>query len=84
MKPPMHVTAIITPRQAATPKSMPWSRIRMNSAGPVNHGSPIRMPPTVGPHQRAASATPATSSGVTAILRRNSIGGRVQGLGFRD
>jgi hypothetical protein len=34
----------------------------------------MRMPPMAGPHQRAATDTAATSSGVTAILRRKSMG----------
>ena len=61
-------------RRPPTPKSIPLSWTSTNSVGPVNHGRPIRMPPTVGPHQRAASDTAATSSGVMAILRRKSIG----------
>ncbi len=52
-----HATPSSMPTQAATPKSMPLSWTSTNSVGPVNHGRPIRMPPTVGPHHRAAIDT---------------------------
>ena len=73
MKAATHATPSSMPTQADTPKSMPLSWTSTNSVGPVNQGRPIKMPPTVGPHQRAATDTAATRKGVMAILRRKSI-----------
>jgi hypothetical protein len=41
------------------------------------------MPPMPGPHQRAASETAPTSSGVTAIFRRKSMDGAAVSLSPR-
>src|SRR5581483_2580123 len=68
-----HTTPSSTPVQAPTAKSIPLSRARNTSTGPVIHGRPMSSAPMVGPHQRAASDMTATSTGGTAILNRRSM-----------
>src|SRR5689334_20685001 len=73
MKGATQTTPSSIPVQAPIAKSMPLSSARKTSTGPVIQGMPTSSPPTVGPHQRAASEAMATSRGGIMILKNRSI-----------